>query len=460
MKARVSAAALALLLWSGGRASFADGDATLFRLFLRDGTSLVSYGEFARVGERVIFSMPTAATPNPPLQLVNIPANRIDWDRTERYAERARAEHYFATQAEGDFAELSGVLSTALSDVVNLPDPGARLSVVENARKTLAEWSQTHYNYRHKDVQQMLSMLDEAIADLRTASGGERFDLTFVAVAASPDVTEPLMPRPTPRETIELTIAAARLTAAASERQALLDAALTALERDQARLPARWVGATRASISMAIDQEARVDRAYQSMAQRLVTLSERRARVADVRGVLRVVDLIKANDAALGLARPEIVDNALATVQTNLDAARELRLNRDAWVLRVQALREYEMAISTPLRILQSLDEPLKDIKELAGSSQAALTMMHRQVRSVTLLLATVAPPEQCRSAHSMLASAAQLADNAAEIRREAALSGNVTRAWDASAAAAGALMLVSRAKAEIQALLRPPALP
>jgi len=195
------------------------------------------------------------------------------------------------------------------------------------------------------------------------------------------------------------------------------------------------------------------------MAERLVALSERRARTADVRGVLRVVDLIKANDAALGMKRPEIVDGALASVQTNLDAARELRLNRDAWVLRVQALREYQTAISTPLKILQSLDEPLRDIKELAGSSQAALAMMHRQVRSVTLLLATVVPPEQCRSAHALLANAAQLADNAAEIRREAALSGNVTRAWDASAAAAGALMLTSRAKAEIQALLRPPAL-
>ena len=32
-------------------------DASLFRIFLRDGTTLVSYGEFARVDDRVIFSM-------------------------------------------------------------------------------------------------------------------------------------------------------------------------------------------------------------------------------------------------------------------------------------------------------------------------------------------------------------------------------------------------------------------
>ena len=44
--------------------------------------------------------------------------------------------------------------------------------------------------------------------------------------------------------------------------------------------------------------------------------------------------------------------------------------------------------------------------------------------------------------------------------RREAALTGNIARAWDASAAAAGALMLVARARTEIQELFRFPQLP
>ena len=72
-------------------ASAADDDATLLRVFLRDGTSLVSYGEFARVADRVVFSLPTSPLPHPSLQLVNIPAARIDWDRTNRYADAARA---------------------------------------------------------------------------------------------------------------------------------------------------------------------------------------------------------------------------------------------------------------------------------------------------------------------------------------------------------------------------------
>src|SRR5262245_65484355 len=94
---------LSLAPVAGLSAAVADENATLLRVFLRDGTSLVSYGEPARVGDRVVFSMPTAATPNPPLHLVNLPADRIDWERTDRYATAARADRYVKSQAELDY---------------------------------------------------------------------------------------------------------------------------------------------------------------------------------------------------------------------------------------------------------------------------------------------------------------------------------------------------------------------
>src|SRR5256885_15322891 len=69
--------------------------ATMFRLFLKDGTALVSYGEYAVVENRVIFSMPIGASEsNPTLHLVNIASDNVDWDKTTRYAESARAAHY------------------------------------------------------------------------------------------------------------------------------------------------------------------------------------------------------------------------------------------------------------------------------------------------------------------------------------------------------------------------------
>jgi hypothetical protein len=461
MKSCGSVVSVAVLYFLLGTAPVdAADDATLFRLFLRDGTTLVSYGEFATVGDRVVFSMPTAATPNPPLQLVNIPSNRIDWDRTNRYAESARANRYFGTQAEADFAELSTVLTKTLNEVTTVGDPAKRLSIVEDARKTLAMWPQNHFNYRQEEVRQMLSMLDEAIADLRAAAGGERFDLSLIAVSGPPVPNEPLLPPPTPMDAINQVLAAARITDSSVDRNTLLNAALTALDRDAKLLPAAWVSATRAQTRAAIERHARIDRTYQAMLRRRIAAAEDRARFADVRGVVRVAELIRQDDAALGHQRPDAVAGALAAVDAQLDAARRLRLARDKWLLRVPVLRQYSDAVSGPLNILRTIEEPLKDIKELAGSSQAALSLVRRQVKATVLLIATIVPPDECRSTHALIASAAQLADTAAQIRREATLSGDVSRAWDASAAAAGALMLVSRANAEVQALLRPPQLP
>src|SRR3990172_2455100 len=97
----------ALLLAARCSPAAAADDVTLLRVFLTDGSALVSYGEPARVGDRVVFSMPTAATPNPPLHLVSLPADRVDWDRTNRYAASARAARYLQTRAEADYAVLA-----------------------------------------------------------------------------------------------------------------------------------------------------------------------------------------------------------------------------------------------------------------------------------------------------------------------------------------------------------------
>jgi len=111
-------------------------------------------------------------------------------------------------------------------------------------------------------------------------------------------------------------------------------------------------------------------------------------------------------------------------------------------------------------RNFAKLKPPLEDIKSLAGSPPAALTAVRRVAEDILALTANVVPPEECRTTHELIVSAAQLADNAALIRRDAVRSADLTRAWNASSAAAGALMLVARAEAEMQELLRLPQLP
>src|SRR6186713_1670955 len=113
MKEKYKSVWLIVLLLIGGVRLAAVDEVTLFRVFLNDGTAVVSYGEFARVGDRVVFSMPigsagAVSSTAPVLQVVNIPATAVDWAATSNYAASLRFVHYVATSAEADYAALTG----------------------------------------------------------------------------------------------------------------------------------------------------------------------------------------------------------------------------------------------------------------------------------------------------------------------------------------------------------------
>ena len=448
------------LLTCTSAASAAD-DATLFRVFLKDGSTLVSYGEIARVADRVVFSMPiapAAAGSSPSLHLINIAADRVDWIRTDRYAASARSGRYIETQAEIDYTELSNQVAQVLNAVGQTSDAGKRLALVQQARKSLAEWPQAHYNYRDSDIRQLLTMLDQAIADLRVSTGG-RFDLNLVAFSSPPPPIEPLLPAPTLREGIEQMLSVARVSESSSERVWLLTAALDELSTGKAALPDDFVSATSVAARREIETETRIDKTYQSLTRRMMRLADQRARAADVRGVERVMTRIHVRDGALGRTRPDAVNALIAAVEDKLDAARRLRLARDRWALRAPVLTQYRVAIGSPMDLFAQLRPALEDIKSLSGSSPSALVGVERLVARIVKRASAISPPEELSAAHAVFVSAAHLAENAASIRREATLSNSLERAWDASSAAAGALMLGARARSDIQTLLRRPQL-
>ena len=454
------ALAAALIAPLRAAADQAPDSATLLRVFLTDGTSLVSYGEPARVGDRVIFSMPTAAVPSPPLHLVNLPLARVDWDRTTRYAATARASHYIETQAENDYAALSNDVTSTLNEVALTAEPSQRLAIVQRARQTLADWPQNHFNYRAAEVRQMLGMLDEAIADLQASRTPGRFSLTLSAFTDPPAIVEPLLPPPaTPRQAIEQVLTAARAVDMSAERTSLLTTAVAAIDHEKDELPEEWASAVRAEASAEIAKEISLDRSYKWLASRLMLLANRRARQADVRGLERILRVVQQRDAALGGKRPDAVASLIDAVEAKLDAARQLQLARDRYALRAPDLLTYRLAIRAPIDLFAQLRPSLEGVKSLSGSAPATLRAMQRNVARILELTAAIAPPDELTSAHALLVSAVQLAGNAAQIRVEAALAGSMARAWDASSAAAGALMLGARARADIQTLLRPPQL-
>jgi hypothetical protein len=306
----------------------------------------------------------------------------------------------------------------------------------------------------------MLTMLDEAIADLRATIGAQRFDLTLVAVVDAPALVEPLLPAPSAQETIELTLAAATLADSAAARTSLLAVAVASIDRDAAHLPVDWAAATRSSTMAGIVREREIDQSYRHLETRILRQADERARAADVRGVQRLMAEMKNSDAALGGARPDSVSSMMAAVQEKLDAAQRLRLARDRWAIRLPALRAYRDAISASIDKLRRLRPELEDIKGLAGSGPQALGTILQAAADILKMGAAIQAPDEFRELHGLLMSASQLAGAAARSRREAALTGDMARAWDASSAAAGALMLSDRVRTEMQSAFRLPQLP
>ena len=214
------AACLALLLLCAAPALAAD--AVLYRIFLRDGSTMVSYGDYARVGDRVVISVPIGTGNQPQLQLVTIAESNVDWQLTERYADAARAKHYAATRGEDDFNLLSNEVARALNEVALTTDPAKRVALADYARQQLAEWPAAHFGYRAADVAQLSALLDEVVSELRVAAGQSRFDLKLIAAAIAPPAMD-VFPAPSLRESIELAFTAARVAAEPAERVSLLE---------------------------------------------------------------------------------------------------------------------------------------------------------------------------------------------------------------------------------------------
>lgn len=445
----------AALATSGSAA--AEPPAVYYRVFLTNGSSLASYGEFARVADRVVFSMPLGGSHTAPaLQLVSIPAASVDWAATEQYADAARAAHYAGTRGEQDYAALNAEVASALNDIATTEDAGLRLRIADAARRRLGEWFRDSYGYRSRDVSELSTMLDEVAAELRASAGARGgFDLQLVAMVMPPPAV-PLLPPPSLRESAEQAMAAAALAGDAGERRTVL----AAVERALAGAGEDWAVALAARARREIDAEGTIDRSYGGLAQSALARAQSRARAADVRGVQGVIAEVLSRDDRLGRRRPAEVSALLATLDARLDAARRLRLARDRWALRLPEYRSYRREMAQGLRVVAGLRHVVDDIKELAGPSRAALLRAELRTSEAALLMSRVTPPADLTPVHALFVSAVQLAASACRQRLDAISTGDEQTAWSASAAAAGAQMLFDRAQKDLTRWLRPPSLP
>jgi hypothetical protein len=434
---------------------------TLFRVFLNDGTVVVSYGEYARVGDRVVFSMPIGAAGStavtlPNLHVVNIPATAVDWAATSKYADSARFAHYMATSAEADYAALTGEVASVLNSIMFAKDSRARMDLAMDARRRLASWPRDHYGYRSDDVRQVLGLLDEAISELRAAAGETAFSLDLVA-AAEPPKPMPALLDPTPAESIAQALAVAKVTDVAADRVSLLRAVVAAIDDPRNAAPEAWAKPTRRWAVWMIGEETHTDKLYAQLSSTLLRRATEAAASADVRGVEKVIELAEHRDGQMGRHRPDVVNALLAEVRVQLDAARNLRLVRDQWRERVGSFRAYQKAVAPVMATLDAAQHNLDDIKRLAGSEAGALLSLGDRLGQGSKMMSVLSVPDELKPAHALLASALNLAANAVKTRRQAVMSGELQSAWDASSAAAGSMMLFAKAREDMEATVKLP---
>ena len=165
-------------------------------------------------------------------------------------------------------------------------------------------------------------------------------------------------------------------------------------------------------------------------------------------------------DEELGRQRPDQIGSLLLAIDGKLGAARRLRLERDRWLLRAKAYRDYQHALEKSIAQFNRSTTLLDDIRALAGPDGEDLSSLEQHIQRALQAFGNVTPPPvELQSVHSVLAGALQLADNAVRIRREAVASGSLRAAWNAASAAAGSLLLFTYARVDLERFLKPPEL-
>jgi hypothetical protein len=238
---------------------------------------------------------------------------------------------------------------------------------------------------------------------------------------------------------------------------ALLQSALAVLSDAPTGLSTIDTEVYRRSIQRQIADETAIDTRYSDLSKRLTAIAARAAARGRVGDVERVLGQIPREDARLGERRPETIQSLRQTVEAQLDTARRTRLLHDQWQIRRNLYRDYERAMQAQMLQLVKAQPALEAIRKLEGPTPARLTTLRGRLSGGADRLQRLQMPEDLRGPFDLLVNAWRFAEHAVDSRFTAISSGNVNTAWEASSAAAGALMLLSRAQQEIRTLIDPP---
>jgi hypothetical protein len=364
----------------------------------------------------------------------------------------------YISRGEADYQRLTDEVAAVLNEIALTTDPARALAIASQARRTLAEWPRTHFGYRQEEVRDIVSLIDASIARLQGSGSPTSFEVSLVAMA-EPIELLPIEAAPTARHQLDQILLVLQLTTSSRDRVALLQSALTLLTEAGAAIDRSQADGIRKTIERQLQNEMSIDRRYARMTQELLDSARRAAENARIDDVRQVAERIKVEDKRLGRQRPEVVQALAISVQRQLERARRLRLLRDQWSVRQSIYREYQRRVGSEVVQLVKAQASLEAIRALDGPTPERLAALRTRLSGGSARLERLQIPEFLRSTHELVVAAWRFAENAVNTRYDAVSSGDLTTAWEASSAAAGSLIMLSRAQQELRALLQPPKL-
>lgn len=429
----------------------ADDASSTFRIFLTDGRALPAYGEAAIVGGRVVFSLLVGGgSVAPSMQLVSLPVSAVDVDRTTRYARAVRAAYYAATSGEAEYRAVTSGIASTLDAIPAIPDAALRLQLAQEARDRLTTWSADHYDFHAAEVRQFVTQLDDVIASLQANVPNAHVSLAMTAGLVEPPAERVQRP-PTLRESIEAALLTVRVADDIATREALLRTIVDTLGAGTGEADLLEEARHR------LDDELGADRAYAALSADLTGRAEIARRKGDVATLSGLLGEMARRDAALGSRRPEAVRALADELAAKLVVARTFRAALDRYAVERPKLLAYERNVRSVMTGLDGLMPVLTAIQKGDFAGYATMERTIARLAAFETSLAAVQPPSDIAAVHAALLSVIHLAREACLRHRQDLVTSSLAGAANASAAAAGAALLLAQARQDLVTHLFPP---
>jgi hypothetical protein len=249
---------------------------------------------------------------------------------------------------------------------------------------------------------------------------------------------------------LALALAAAEVADIVEERLAILRSAATAAG-------AAGTGDLANRIAAELTAEARATADYRALTAEFGRRAAEAVREGDVPAIDRLQTELADRDRQLGVRRPQEIAALVRDLREKLNAARAYRLALDHYAYVRASLLAYERRIRPALSGLDGLKPVLQYVRDGRSMAFDRVETAVGRLERFEADASTVAPPEDLSAVHATFMSALRMAREALGRRRLAVITNHLQTDLEASAAAAGALLLADRARTDLVEGLFPP---